>query len=346
MKIKFSHFVFTGLLGVLIARHYVNVQSLSISPNSTEETVNKQTNAYTPATSNINSHSSFHLSDFNSSIYPQQDLYADLNNQLTELNSDSILRLNHINQLAKCADCLELLASALTHSLSAKQAIQLANSLSRTQKPEFADLLVKTIEALFREKRTERAEQLLNSLMNFKTPVIGKQFIHYLSDTDLPFALQNTLSSIIDNISNREQIANEIVSAFNQSNNEIKQRLLAIDNPESLAQLNRQALLENNTALYEKTLEQLKSNPSPYALDDLLSLKNNTIFTESENKSFIQTAYNLAQRQFSGNRLDYIETKLAQNSYSEQDKSLVLDVLSNSEDIARASAIINKFAVQ
>jgi len=346
MKIKISHFIFTGLAGISIAHYYTNVQSLSINSIPAEETHNKQESSDTLVTSDANSHSSFHFSDFNNQIYPQPNLYTDLTNQLTALNPNSTVRLNHINQLAQCADCLELLTSALTHSLSAKQAIQLANSLSRTQKPEFANLLAKTIETLFHEKQTERAEQLLSGLMNFKTTAIGKQFIHYLSNTDLPFALQNTLSSTIDNISNREQIANEIVSTFNQSNDETKQRLLAIDNPESLAQLNRQALLENNTALYEKTLEQLKSNPSPYALDTLLTLKNDAVSNTSELETWKNATYDLAQRQFSGNRLDYIENKLAQNGYSEQDKTIVLDILSHSEDMIRASEIINKFSTQ
>jgi len=275
------------------------------------------------------------------------DLYTDLSMAVSTLQPNNSLHLTHINQLAHCQDCLDLLSSILLdNTLSTKQALQLAYTLSRSQKPEFATLLVETIDTLFKQGQAKRAEYLLDSLNHFKSSKIAEQFINYVSKGNLRDTLQHTLINSINSIPQREKIADFIVNEFNQSDSDIKQKLLAIDYPEALVQLHHQALTEGNTALYEQTLEQLKNNPSPYALDTLLNLKNDAALTASETESLKQAAYDLAQRQFSGNRLDYIENKLVQNGYSEQDKTIVLDILSHSEDMIRASKIINNFSTQ
>jgi hypothetical protein len=124
----------------------------------------------------------------------------------------------------------------------------------------------------------------------------------------------------------------------------VREKLLAINHPETLVQISSQALVQDDIELYKQANEQLTSNPSKYTLNALLSMEQmKSVDTEETNK-IVNTAYQLAERQFSGNRLDYIEANLAQGVYSEQEKSLVLDVLTHSEDQLRSSEIIAKFS--
>ncbi|MDP2901538.1 MAG: hypothetical protein Q8N96_00285 [Methylovulum sp.] len=275
-------------------------------------------------------------------------LHAKLNQRLTTLTPDEPIRLSNLSYIAQCPSCLQVLQDhLLAGNLSKQQLAQLANSLSRSNHPEFAAMLVDTIEKMLQQSaNSKRGAVLMNALAKFNSAQIANTFVNYLaSEREIPRPLQDALTNNINETSNRAQVAADLVKQFNGTDNAaMREKLLAIDHPEALAQISAQALEQNNTELYNQANEQLKSNPSKYALDALLALPQMQSADTDQVSQVVESAYQLANRQFSGNRLDYIEEKLALNAYSEQDKSLVLDILTHSEDPVRSAEIIAKYS--
>ena len=278
----------------------------------------------------------------------EASLYAQLNDTLTAFRPDQPIQLFDLTGIAHCSRCLALLQNyLLTSNLTNKQLAQLANSLSRGNHPELATLLAETVAKMMHQSNdSKRNALLINALAKFNSAQVAKAFSSYLiSDNKMPLPLRDALINNINETSNRFQVATDIVKQFNATNEvTVRDKLLNINHPEALAQIGSQALEQNNTELYNQTNEQLKSNPSKYALDALLSMSQINPTDTPQVNQVVESAYQLANRQFSGNRLDYIEQKLTQGAYSEQDKSLVLDILTHSEDQIRSSEIIAKFS--
>jgi hypothetical protein len=219
--------------------------------------------------------------------------------------------------------------------------------LTLGNQPELAAMLVETIaEMVHQSSGNERNESLINALEKFNSVQVAKVFSNYLlSDKKIPLPLHYALIDNINETAYRSQVAADLVKRFNETGGAaVRDKLLAINHPEALAQISSQALEQNNFELYQQTNELLKSNPSKYALDALLAMPQMQSADTDQVNQIIESAYQLAYRQFSGNRLDYIEEKLAQGAYSERNKSLILDILTYSEDQIRSAEIIDKFS--
>ncbi|MFI3157589.1 MAG: hypothetical protein QX199_15685 [Methylococcaceae bacterium] len=278
----------------------------------------------------------------------ETSLYAQLNDMLTALKTDQGIQLFDLTDVAHCSSCLALLQNyLLTGNLTNKQLAQLANSLNRGNHSELAVMLAETVAKMMHQSSdSKRNALLINALAKFNSAQVAKAFSSYLlSDNKMPLLLRDALINNINETTNRSQVAADLVKQFNDTDNAaVHEKLLAINHPEALAQISAQALEQNNTELYNQANEQLKSNPSKYALDALLAMPQMQSANTDQVNQVVESAYQLANRQFSGNRLDYIEEKLALNAYSEQDKSLVLDILTHSEDPVRSAEIIAKFS--
>ena len=279
----------------------------------------------------------------------EASLQANLNKTLIAMNTDESVRLSDLNRIAQCYSCMQMLQNyLLTNNLSDQQLTQLVDSLVATNHPEMANMLLKTVEEMAQQSEDSTRETILiNSLAKFDSAPVAKVFSNYLlRDQEISKPLQEALTnSINETTTNRVQVANELIKQFNETDDvTVQEKLLAINHPETLVQISSQALAQDDIELYKQVNEQLTSNPSKYTLNALLSMAQMKSANTEEANKIVDTAYQLAERQFSGNRLDYIEANLAQGAYSEQEKSLVLDVLTYSEDQLRSSEIIAKFS--
>lgn len=285
---------------------------------------------------------------FANPVIDDAGLHTKLNQILTTLRPDEPIRLSDLSHVAQCQSCLQLLQEhLLAGNLSKKQLAQLANALGRSNHAEFAVMLVDTIEKMMQHSTSsKRSTVLIDALAKFNSAQTASEFSNYLaSEREIPRPLQDALINNINETANRSQVAADIVRQFNDTDNAaVREKLLAIDHPEALALISSQAQEQNNTELFNQTNEQLKSNPSKYALDALLAMPQMQSADTDQVNQVVESAYQLANRQFSGNRLDYIEEQLAQNAYSEQDKSLVLDILTHSEDPVRSAEIIARYS--
>jgi hypothetical protein len=353
MNVKLSHLIFLPIAGSVLLGGYLLTSKPEITliekPRTTEtveQTIQKKTPRPTIK----------HKTD---SVYPEltveqpvideASLLANLNKTLIAMNTDESVRLADLNSIAQCPSCLAMLKNhMLTSTLSDQQLTQLVNSLSEASHPEFATLLIETVEKITQQSADDPHEAILiNALAQFDSVQVEKDFSSYLvSDRNISKPLQDALiNSINESTTNRAQVANELVKQFNDTHDaSVREKLLAINHPESLAQISLQALEQDDIELYKQANEQLKSNPSRYTLDALLSMEQMKSANIDQVNQIIDTSYQFAERQLSGNRLDYIEANLAQGGYSEQEKSLVLDILSHSEDKIRRDEIIAKYS--
>lgn len=284
-------------------------------------------------------------SNFKNTPNKEDHFYVQLD-RILNLKSYELPIIN-LADIAQCPICLQSLQDVLlAGNLSENQLTQLVNLLGNGNHPEIAGMLVETISIGMKQGiDNKRTGILLNGLEKFNSTQIADQFSHYLVDEHaIPFELQNVLTTNIDATTNRTEVAANIVKQFYETGDPaVREKLLSINHPEALALINTQALEQGDTELYQQTSELLKSNPSKYALDALLSLRQMQYADIEQTDNLIESARQLASRQFSGNRLDYIESKLAQGAYPEQDKLLILDILTYSEDKIRSFEIINKF---
>jgi hypothetical protein len=290
-----------------------------------------------------------HTASFENSAIDEASLQIYLNKTLTKLHPNDFVQLSNLGNIARCPSCLSSLQNyLLTVNFSETQLTQLVDALSVANHPEFAAMLLETVEKIAKKSSDDPHEVILiNALAKFNSAQVAKMFANYLvSDRKISPPLQEALkNSINETTTGRGQIAADIVKQFNETNDvAVREKLLTIDHPEALAQISSQALQDGDIKLHDQTNEQLKSNPSRYTLDALLSMEQMKSANIDQVNQIVDAAYQLAERQFSGNRLDYIEAKLAQGVYSEQDRSLILDVLSHSEDKIRSSEIIAKFS--
>lgn len=283
------------------------------------------------------------------------DLYSNLNQYFTNLDPRQTIQPLNLQSIANCPSCLKLLQDLLLNgNFTRKQNVELANELTKDNHTELAHLLVEYIEKHAKQLNSIENNSLLiiendspaiNALANFNSESVAKEFIAYLTfDQEIPTQLQDALNSNLNNVPNRLQVANEIVFQFNATSNEIvRNRLLAINHPEALAQLHNQALAQGDIDLSNKIHELLSSNPSKYTIDAILDMFHYQTEASNPTDEILQVAYQLADHQFSGNRLDYIEKKLSQNLYPDQDKEIILGILAYSEDRNRANKIRTKY---
>lgn len=286
--------------------------------------------------------------DFANNIMDEASVYNNLNSALTNLKTDSSIQLPDLGAAANCRECLELLQmQLLSDHLTDSQKAQLAELMAVNNKLSFAALLLGTLDKIVQSGGNSiLISALTNSLGHFNSAEVAQNFSQYLSsDRKISATLQQVLANNINQTSNRTQVAIDIAKLFDATDNEtVQNRLLAIDHPEALAKIHEQALTEGNTSLANRTLQQLQSNPSPYSMDSILGLLHSSPVDSSIKPELIDAVHQLANRQLSGYRLDYIENRLAQGAYSEEDKLLVFDILAHSEDTVRGTEIIAKFA--
>jgi hypothetical protein len=352
MKIKVGHLIILSVVSsVSLGRYLLTPEPASVEkPKATEIIVQstkessqptiKQRMDWLPQQSAVT---------FESPVLDEVSLQINLNKTLTTLRPDESVHLSNLSRIAHCPSCLQSLQNyLLTVNFSEAQLTQLVDALSVANHPEFAILLIETVEKIAQRSADDPHEAILiNALAKFNSAQVAKMFANYLvSDRKISQPLQDALkNSINETTTGRGQIAADIVKQFNETHDvTVREKLLTIDQPEALAQISSQALQDGDIKLHDQTNEQLKSNPSRYTLDALLSMEQIKSANIDQVNQVVDAAYQLAARQFSGNRLDYIEAKLAQGVYSEQDRSLILDVLSHSEDKTRSSEIIAKFS--
>lgn len=289
--------------------------------------------------------------DFENQPVSLSSPYDSLNRILTTLKSDDSIHLPNLTALAHCVSCLDLLQTHLIlGNFSEKQLKQLANLLSRSNHPELAGVLINSLVKIpalnddSNEAEQERRNILLNGISQFNSPQIAKYFTDYqLENKDLSAELRNAMNSSINDSPKRSVVATEIVARFKSSNDSEEQaKLLAINQPESLAKIGAFAREQGNSELYEKATEQIKSNPSKNTFDVFLDMANNATNYEDV-EAIKEMAKQWGYQQLSGNRLDYIEKQLIKGQISNAEAPVIAAMLENSEDEIRGKAILNKF---
>lgn len=277
-------------------------------------------------------------------------VYNSLNQSLTALMPNQSVNIQDLNLIASCNSCLQLIQGVLLKDrLSNQQFSQLTRALSKGNHRELAQMLVETAEKMqhnISDKDHQRFSILADSLTRFHSANIAEYFSNYLvNEKNIPIELVEAFATSIDHSVERSEIANNLLSKFMDTTDvEARDKLLALGQPEFLSKINTLALEENDYELYQKTLDQLSSTPSEYALDTLLAMPQMQSGDTEEITQLTEIGKQLAYRQLSGSRLDHIEEKLINNSYSEQEKTFVLDILQHSEDAVRGSQIIAKFS--
>lgn len=351
MKVKTSHIIFLFLISsVLYGRYLLMPQKQPEKKLSAAKAIvetPKKVRAVT-TTKSMDWTYADPVAEFETKSIEQANIPTQLSEVLTALQANQEIQSLDLAEIIHCSSCLELLQKTLlSGNLSNKQLAQLASLLTQDNHPELATLLIETTaKMLHQSSNSQRNTLLINALAKFNSVEVAKTFTDYLlGNENIPLLLHEALLTSINETSNRTQVAAAIVEQFNDSNDAvIRDKFLEINHPEALAQISVQALTANNTELYNQALELLKTNPSQYALDALLAMPQMQSSNADEVNQIVESAYQLAYAQFSGNRLDFIEQKLAQGSYSEQNKALVLDILSHSEDQLRSAEIIARFS--
>lgn len=352
MKVKTSHIIILLLTGSVLYGRY-GLMSQQSQPEREPSTTKVKAGAAKKlqtviATRAMNWHDPEPAAESETQPIALANIPSQLNEALTALQADQEIQSLDLKEIIRCTDCLKLLQKTmLSDNLSNKQLAQLTNLLTQDNHPELATFLIETtVKMLHQSNNSQRNTLFINALEKFDSVQVAKTFSDYLlSHENSPLPLHEALLTSINETTNRSQVAADIVKQFNDSADAaIREKLLAINHPKALAQISVQALAEHNTELYNQALDLLKTNPSKYALDALLAMPQMQSSNPDEVNQIVESAYQLANAQFSGNRLDFIEQKLAQGGYSEQNKALVLDILSHSEDQLRSAEIIARFS--
>ncbi|MEI7995534.1 MAG: hypothetical protein WCH01_11595 [Methylococcaceae bacterium] len=281
----------------------------------------------------------------------EKNLYAKVEIIIDDFRFDkanNLLPIDNLADIALCDACKQRMQDEILYGdISLQQLEYLTNWLAASNNPDLAKLLVETANKVIDGKLDPQKYYIITeAIAHFNAPEVANYFTNYIIDNkELTFEMQNALSTSINSSQDRITSASNIVSRFNETTDtSVRDNLLSINHPEALVQINIQASEENNSELYNKTNELLKNNPSVYALDALLSMPQMKFGVTEEVNHIMEISYQLANSQFSGNRLDYIDSKLEQGAYSEQEKSIILDILTHSEDQIRSTEIIKKYS--
>lgn len=277
------------------------------------------------------------------------DIYSGLKMVLSGLKFGEQVQLPFdVEFIVECEDCIQLLREHLLSGyLSGEQLEQLVDWLSQRGDPELADVLLDAAARMIaQDGYTEHSGIIVSSLENFtSTEVANKYSDYYLNNQNVPGELRESLLRVINNATDRDQIGSYIAEKFATAiDPSMRDKLLEINHPESLEKIGDLALGLGDVELYSKVVEQIKTNPSPHTFDVLLSMYQTQSLGYFGNAVPVEEiAMQWAHHQLSGSRLDFIEKQLAQGSFSEQDKQLVLAILKYSEDQVRGREIIVKF---
>ena len=282
-------------------------------------------------------------------IVTNADIYPQLDELLSRLKSNEQIRLPFdLDHLAKCNECIQLLRDYLLSSdFSDEQLTQLASLLNEGNHPELAAILVDATTMLIAQSGyNDRSKILIDALSGFNSSEVVKYFSDYfLSNQGIPAELEEGLVKVINNSTDREQVASYLAEQFNGTvDTAIREKLLAIGYPESLEKISTLALEQGDSALYAKVIDQIKINPSEHTFNVLLSIAQTQPTGNFDGSVPVaDMATEWAYHQLSGSRLDFIENQLAQGAVSEQDKQLVRQILEHSEDQVRGRALVAKF---
>ncbi|MCX7092431.1 MAG: hypothetical protein NTY50_03110 [Methylobacter sp.] len=355
MSLKFNNLILISVItfGLALGLNlFFNKQS--------HQPVNKINNRKTPLIASpviFNNHSKTTLLETEDKsqpqvIYPttdeqryQKTLY--LLDAFRQGKSNELLSKQNLAILARCSSCQTLLRNELLLSVvSGKNLSRLANGLTLNNHAPLAKILVEVASEI--SKQSDNKEHLVilsQAISQFNSPKIADFFTDYLlNNQDIPFELLDALPRSINASSQRIQIAESITKRFQETTEpETQDKLLAIDHPEALVKITQLALEQDDKDLYDKTIERIKSNPSKYTFNVLRSMLKTQANNEAQTESVQELAKQWANRQLSGNRLDFVEAQLVKDSLSEEEKMLVLNMLENSEDKTRGQEIITKF---
>lgn len=193
---------------------------------------------------------------------------------------------------------------------------------------------------------SERSQLIVDMLAEANSVDAAKKISNYLVNTsNVSPELENAMIGVVNAVANREEVAAYIEEQFiSSADNNVREKLLAINYPESLEKIANFALMQGDGETYSKIIDQLDSDPYEHTFNVLLSMNNDqNISYLADQSSVMEAAQQWAYHQLSGSRLDFVEEQLAQGLVSENDKSLVLEMLKHSEDQVRGQAIIAKY---
>ena len=224
---------------------------------------------------------------------------------------------------------------------------QLVETSIDVDKGQSVDMLLDALSNLATQYGySQRSQLIIDMLTEANSVDAAKKISDYLVNTsNLSPELENAMVGVVNAVTNREAVAAYIEEQFMLSaDNNVREKLLAIDYPESLEKIISFSLMQGDNALYSKAMDRLDSNPYEHTFNVLLSMSNNQNMTYLASQTPItEVAQQWAYHQLSGSRLDFVENQLAQGKVSEDDRPLVLEMLKHSEDQVKGQAIIAKY---
>lgn len=260
------------------------------------------------------------------------------------LKPDNINFIYKNNNTANRVDISDVISDQKISDQMLRQLIKASINADRGQS---IDILLDALVSLSAQYGyNKRSQIIIDVLTEVNSIEVAKKISDYLVNiSNTSPELENAMVGVVNAVTNRDEMADYIAEQFMLSaDNNVREKLLAIDYPESLERIADFSLMQGDNAFYTKVIDRLDSNPYEHTFNVLLSMNNNQNMTYLASQTpIIEVAQQWAYRQLSGSRFDFVESQLAQGKVSENDKPLVLEMLKHSEDQVRGQAIIAKY---
>lgn len=244
-------------------------------------------------------------------------------------------------------NAVNILDALFDQKISDQMLRQLIKASINADRGQSIDILLDALVSLSAQYGyNKRSQIIIDVLTEVNSIEVAKKISDYLVNiSNTSPELENAMVGVVNAVTNRDEMADYIAEQFMLSaDNNVREKLLAIDYPESLERIADFSLMQGDNAFYTKVIDRLDSNPYEHTFNVLLSMNNNQNMTYLASQTpIIEVAQQWAYHQLSGSRFDFVESQLAQGKVSENDKPLVLEMLKHSEDQVRGQAIIAKY---
>lgn len=257
----------------------------------------------------------------------------------------------NIAAIAQCPSCLESLKhTLLTANLSREELLEFTFVLTQGNHPEIAKMLLSTATQMMTESgNTENSDTLISALASFNSLKVADVFAQSLISDEFNSnnlsnsTLESTLRKTINLMTDRQAIGDNLTNLYlNTNSSDQREKLLAIQQPESLVQISVTLSKQGDSQTAESILTQLQNNPSPYTATALLKLTQTEPASSIQSSNLTELATTWAKQYAQNEAVNLMENKLVVNKLSSHEENLVISMLQHSSD-ERAQVVVSKY---
>jgi hypothetical protein len=242
---------------------------------------------------------------------------------------------NNLSKLFECEECLKKIIMILTNEeINSSIVEKISNGISFFNNKESVIFLLESLALNYELENKINGEIIQNSFFNFSSEEVALLFTTILFKdkqslfiNDLPINVQYAMEKTINNVANRENISSHLFTLYENSSEELKDKIINFNYPETNAMIALDAYNNGDNDVYKNILQNLVKKDNEDVINGLMFLARKIDSSSLNEVTKIAIQWN--QTNSSQRSIEIAEDYLSRSDATSQERIIALALLSN-----------------